>query len=171
MTIKIAVLGDTHAPSIDDIPDEIIKEIKNAEWVIHVGDFTSIQVINALIELKGKKFKGVYGNADPLDVRNKLNSREIIEISGKKIGFIHPTNGGPEDNLEMNIISDFKDSHLDILIYGHTHEAKLEQKNELLIVNPGKGYLEKNFFGPPTTIAILKIDNDMIQGTIKEIKS
>ncbi|MFW9824568.1 MAG: metallophosphoesterase family protein [Candidatus Thorarchaeota archaeon] len=171
MTIKIVVLGDTHVQSIDKLPNEIIKEIKNAEWVIHVGDFTSIQVVNSLIDLKGENFKGVYGNADPLDVRNRLNSREVLEISGKKIGLTHPAHGGPENNLEMRILSDFKDTYLDILIYGHTHEAKLEQKSELLIVNPGKGYLEREFFGPPTTIAILKIDNDMIQGTIKEIKS
>ena len=171
MTIKITILGDTHINSFEELPKEILGEIETSDWVIHTGDYTSIEVIGGLIKLKGERFRGVYGNADPLDVRNKLTSKEIFTIQDKKIGITHPASGGPEEYIEKNLIIDFEQDNLDILIYGHTHESKILQKNNLLLVNPGKGYLETNFFGPPTTIVILKINDGKIQGTIKEIKS
>ena len=40
-------------------------------------------------------------------------------------------------------------------------------KENTLLINPGKGYLEINYFGPPTTIVILTIDNGEIQGEFK----
>lgn len=171
MTVKITILGDTHINSFEELPKEILGEIEGSDWVIHTGDYTSTVVISGLIKLKGERFKGVYGNADPLDVRNKLTSKEILSIQDKKIGITHPASGGPEEHIEENLFVDFEQDNLDILIYGHTHESKILKKNNLLVVNPGKGYLETNFFGPPTTIAILKIDNGKVQGIIKEIKS
>jgi putative phosphoesterase len=170
MTVKITILGDTHINSFEELPKEILGEIEQSDWVIHVGDYISPMVIDGLIKLKGKQFRGVFGNADPMDVRNKLRSREILTIQGKKIGIIHPASGGPEEYLERKVLADFQKEDLDVLIYGHTHESKILQKNDILIINPGKGYLETNFFGPPTTIVILLIDDDKIQGTIKEIK-
>ncbi len=171
MTVKITILGDTHIKSFEELPKEMLGEIKKSDWVIHVGDYTSAQIVSGLIKLKGERFKGVYGNADPLEIRNKLTSTEFITIQDIKIGITHPASGGPEENLEKNLLTDFEQDDLDILIYGHTHESKILKKNNTLLVNPGKGYLETNFFGPPTTIALLKIDDGKVQGTIKEIKS
>jgi len=171
MTVKITILGDTHIKSFEKLPKEILGEIQQSEWIIHVGDYTSIQVIKGFIELKGTRFRGVYGNADPMDVRDRLESKDILTVQGKKIGFTHPASGGPEENLESKVFTDFEKEDLDVLIYGHTHESKVIHKNNLLLINPGKGYLETNFFGPPTTVVILIIKGDKIQGTIKEIKS
>jgi putative phosphoesterase len=171
MTETIIILGDTHINSFEELPKEILKEIKNSDWVIHVGDYTSKEIVNGLIKLKGERFKGVYGNADPIYVRDMLKSREIVDINGKKIGITHPASGGSEENLEANVIADFEKDELDALIYGHTHESKIISTKKFLLINPGKGYLETNFFGPPTTIVILRIEDDGIQGTIKEIRS
>jgi len=38
------------------------------------------------------------------------------------------------------------------------------------LISPGKGYLETHYYGPPTTIALILID-DEIQVKIKEIAS
>ena len=60
--------------------------IKEGDWIIHVGDYTSIDTVEGLIRWKGDKFKGVFGNADPLSVRKILPDKVILEIKGKKIG-------------------------------------------------------------------------------------
>ena len=101
----------------------------------------------------------------------KLQSKEIIEISGKKVGIIHPSIGGPDEKLEDKVLSEFADEDLDIITYGHSHYSKIIAKENLLLVNPGKGYLETNYFSPPTTIVILIIDNEEVRGEIKEIKT
>ena len=84
MTVKIAVIGDTHINSFELLPYEIVGFIESVDWVIHVGDYTSLSVLKK-IKKKGPNFIGVYGNADPLNVRDKLNAEEILEIQEKKI--------------------------------------------------------------------------------------
>ena len=170
MTAKIAILGDTHIRNLRELPRDIMKEVEESEWVIHVGDYISIDVLDDLIKLKGDRFKGVYGNADPQSIRNRVKSKEIIEILGKKIGITHPASGGPSEIIETQVLTEFNNANVDIIIYGHTHDAKISQEGNTWLINPGKGYLETNYFGPPTTIAILKID-EKIRGEIKEINS
>jgi len=170
MTIKVAILGDTHLTYFKDLPKQMLKIIFDADWVIHVGDYTNIEVLNGLIELKGENFKGVYGNADPSYIREKISSKEIITILDKRIGITHPARGGSSVNTEKRVLDEFKGDRVDIIIFGHTHEPKIHYIDKILLVNPGKGYLEKAYFGPSTTMIILKI-NGIIQGDIKHIKS
>jgi putative phosphoesterase len=170
MTVKIAIIGDTHVKSINELPKKMIKEIKESDWVIHVGDYTFLDVLNGLIDLKGNYFRGVYGNADPKQIWDKVPLREIIEIKGKRIGITHPASGGSHENIETKVIEEFKKDNVDVIIFGHTHDPIIHYKENIIIINPGKGYLEKHYYGAPTTIAILEIDGD-IRASIKEIKS
>ena len=89
-------------------------------------------------------------------------------LLGKKIGIIHPANGGPYETVENRVKMAFRKNDVDIMIYGHTHESKINYMGNSLLINPGKGYLETHYFGPPTTIAIILID-DKIKVKIKKI--
>jgi len=162
------ILGDTHIWNFEDLPRDIFKEIEDSDWAIHVGDYVSIDVLDGLRKLKGDRFKGVYGNADPKYVIDIVPSREIFEISGKKIGITHPASGGPIENIKSKVLDIFKDKKVDIIAYGHSHEPEITYEGEILLINPGKGYLETQYFGPSTTIAILILNGD-ISYQIKEI--
>ncbi|MFW9878839.1 MAG: metallophosphoesterase family protein [Candidatus Thorarchaeota archaeon] len=168
MAIKITILGDTHIRTFKELPREIIKELEESDWIIHVGDFISLDVLEGLMKLKGDRFKGVYGNADPKSIHNKIQPTEIFEISGKKIGITHPATGGPIEIIKSKVLDIFKNENLDIIIYGHTHEPEIMYQENILIINPGKGYLETEYFGPSTTIVILTL-NQEINYKIKEI--
>ncbi|MFX1573192.1 MAG: metallophosphoesterase family protein [Promethearchaeota archaeon] len=170
MSVIIAIFGDTHIKHFEELPKDILKVIFNSDWVIHVGDYTSLEVLDGLIKAKGNKFIGVYGNADPQSIREKVPSRKILKINERKIAIAHPAFGGPEEFIETKVLAEFKDEEIDILIYGHTHDPKITYKGKILLINPGKGYLESNFYGSPTTIAILSI-SDTVQAKIKEIYS
>ncbi|MFX1323659.1 MAG: YfcE family phosphodiesterase [Promethearchaeota archaeon] len=170
MTVKIAILGDTHLTYFKDLPKHMLKEINEADWVIHVGDYTFLDVIDGFIRIKGENFKGVYGNADPSYIRERVPSKEIIEILGKKIGITHPVSGGSSLYIEEKVLNEFKNEDVDIITFGHTHEPKIQYKDNILLINPGKGYLESENYGPSTTIAILEID-DKIQAKILKITS
>ncbi len=169
MTSRIAIIGDTHVRSFEELPKEMIKEINISDWVIHAGDYISPDVIKELIQIKEDKFKGVYGNADPNSVRELVQSTVLFEVSEKKIGITHPASGGSSSITEKTVLSQFLNVDVDLIIFGHTHEPKIEYIENILLVNPGKGYLESDSFGPKTTMAILFI-NDKIRGEIKEIR-
>ncbi len=172
MPVKVIVIGDTHASIFSELPSKMIKAIKEADWVIHVGDFTSINVLNSLINLinlKGKRFIGVHGNSDPLAIRNKLKAKEIVKINGRKFGITHPVRGGPRKRIEKKIVACFKNDNVDAIIFGHTHDPMLEYKYGTLLINPGKGYHEESYFGHPTSYIILDVEED-IQGKIYSIQ-
>jgi len=157
MSVKILIIGDTHLNSFENLPKEMVQAIKEVDWIIHVGDYTSIDIVEGLIRCKGDKFKGVFGNADPLSIRKVLPDKVILDIKGKKIGITHPSCGGPETFIKARVKREFKENDVDAIIFGHTHEPEIVEVNKILLINPGKGYLEKNTFGTPTSFAILKV--------------
>ncbi len=168
MVERVLVIGDTHISKFKDLPEKMIQLIQDADWVIHVGDYTSIDVLLGFIKLKGPKFRGVYGNADPMKIRERVLAKDIIEISQKRLGITHPAAGGTYENTKKKVIKAFKDYEVDAIIYGHTHDPLIEDCNGILLVNPGKGYLEESYFGSPTSVAILTIEK-RISGTIEII--
>ena len=169
MPVKIIVIGDTHISNFNELPPEMLKAILSADRVIHVGDYTSKNILDELIKLKGPQFVGVYGNADPLSIRNRVLEKEIIEVNSNKIGITHPAIGGTYENTKKKVLRSFKDDSVDAIIYGHTHDPLIENFNGIILVNPGKGYIEKEYFGSPTSYAILTLD-DKIHAEIISIK-
>ena len=169
MPVRIIVIGDTHISDFNELPPEMLQAILSADWVLHVGDYTSKNILDELIKLKGPQFVGVYGNADPLSIRNQVLEKEIIEVNSKKIGITHPAVGGTYEKTKKKVLRSFKDDTVDVIIYGHTHDPIIEYFNGIMLVNPGKGYLEKEYFGAPTSFAILTLDKK-IHAEIKNIK-
>jgi len=161
MVVKILVFGDTHISNYNQLPKEIIAAIKNSNWVIHTGDYTHINLLNELKKKKGNQFKGVYGNSDPKPIRDILPYKQIIDIHEKKIGIIHPAKGGLLKNPIQRVLGEFKNDKLDIIIFGHTHEAMHEVSEGILFINPGKGYIEKNSYGPKASFAQITIDTEI----------
>ncbi len=170
MSVKIIIVGDTHAREFKELPNEMIKAIQEADRVIHVGDYTSKKILDEFIALKGQAFIGVCGNSDPLSIRNEVGPERIVEISGKRIGITHPTIGGSSEKTKKRVIAQFKDKKVDIIIYGHTHDSEIDNQENILLINPGKGYLEENSFGPPTSMAFLTI-GEKVKVKILEINS
>ena len=169
MKTIIVVIGDTHASNIEELPLTMVDAINAADWVIHTGDYTRKKLIENFISLKGDKFKGVYGNTDPMDVRQIVPEKQIIEIHGKRIGITHPASGGASSNTKSKVLTEFKTEKLDIIIFGHTHKALIENIDDgMLLLNPGQGYIEKYSYGSTTSFLIIEIDKD-IQVQIKNI--
>jgi len=168
MTEKIAVIGDTHINSFKLLPYEILRYIRGVEWVIHVGNYISLSVLRSFEKVKGKNFIGVYGNADPLNIREKLNSEEIVEIQGIRIGITNPIVGGHEQYVARRVLGKFAKNDLDCIVYGHTHHPKITTIKGILLINPGKGYIENNSFNKSAYIAIITIGK-RINVEIKEI--
>jgi putative phosphoesterase len=149
--MKIAVLSDTHAHSIDELSPKVISALAEADLIVHAGDFTSLGFYEDL-----KKFgevKAVKGNMDNLDLRAVLPEQEIFTVNGKKIGIIH--GWGSPMGIEEKIKPRFSDG-VDMIIYGHTHKARNEYIGDIYFFNPGSAR---------DTYGILEID-DTIKGRI-----
>jgi putative phosphoesterase len=151
--MKIGVLSDTHIHLADEIPARVVSEFSNVDLIVHAGDFVGSEVLEGLRRLG--EVKAVHGNVDSMKLRSLLPDKEILTIGDKKIGVTHGW-GGPE-GIENRVKKLFDD--VDVIIYGHSHLAKMEQIGKILFFNPGPGLMS---FG------ILTIDYD-IKGEILRI--
>ena len=87
MKTKILIVGDTHISSFKDLPKKILQYIKESDWIIHVGDYTSKNIVDGFNQLKTNYFKGVCGNSDPL-----------VEDIEKVVGFLQKIVNEDENN-------------------------------------------------------------------------
>ena len=157
---QILVLSDTHVRTIQGLPKEIVQAIREAEWVVHCGDYTSITVVEELEGL-ARHFVGVYGNSDSADVINQLPLEITFELEGKKIAVVHPHFGGPSEGLEEELAARFP--HVDAILFGHTHEPCNLRLNGTLLLNPGQSYPS---FMTPASMGILTVSQQEVRGEV-----
>jgi putative phosphoesterase len=128
--------------------------------VVHCGDFTSMGVLEEIRRLT-PNFVGVFGNADPGNIRRQLPHQVALEIEGRKIVVIHPPWGGHPDGLEKELARRFSDA--DVILFGHTHEPCKVKINDTLLLNPGQGYAS---FMVPASMAILTVSRSELKAEL-----
>jgi putative phosphoesterase len=131
--MKLGILSDTHVNSLDEISPKIVDALADVDLIIHVGDFVGLKVLEGLREIK--EVKAVRGNMDSFEIRNLLPDTDVFAVKGKKIGIIHGS--GPPWGIEHRVREQL--GELDIIIYGHSHEARNEVIEGVLLFNPGQG--------------------------------
>jgi putative phosphoesterase len=151
--MRIGVLSDTHIHLAEEIPARVVSAFSNVDLIVHAGDFVGSKVLEGLKRLG--EVKAVHGNLDSMELRSLLPDKHIFLAGGKKVGITHGW-GGPEgiENRVKELLGG-----VDIIIYGHSHRAKIEQIDKILFFNPGPGLMS---FG------ILTIDGD-VKGEIVRI--
>ena len=149
--MRILVISDTHVRAFRELSEGIQQAVRGAEWVVHCGDFTSLAVLEELKRIT-PHFTGVFGNADPGNIRQQLLHQVTFELEGQKIVVIHPHWGGHPDGLETELALRFPDA--DVILFGHTHEPCNMKINNTLLLNPGQGYAS---FMVPASMAILTV--------------
>lgn len=132
--MRIGVLSDTHMRSFEDIPQKIIDSLSTVDLIIHAGDLTTLEVLNGLKKLG--KVKAVQGNMDSTELKSILPVKEILEIGNKRIGITHGS--GDPWRIEHRVRKIFDQDQVDIIIYGHSHQAQNKVTDNILFFNPGK---------------------------------
>jgi putative phosphoesterase len=151
--VKIGVLSDTHIHQAEEIPAEVVTAFSKVDLIVHAGDFVGSAVLDGLKRLG--EVKAVHGNVDSMKLRSLLPEKEIFIAGSKKIGITH--GWGSPDGIESRVKGLLGD--VDIIIYGHSHRARIEQIGKFLFFNPGPGW---------QSFGILTIDKD-VKGEIIKI--
>jgi len=157
MKIKIGVLSDTHLHGVTrEFRGIYNKFLSDKDMILHAGDLVSIDIVNFL---SGKDFHGVYGNMDPVEVKELLPAKKIIELGPYRLGITH--GWGSSVGLEGRIRPEFQ--NVDVIVYGHSHHPVNYVKEGVLLFNPGTA---TGFSSDGThTIGILEL-GDTIHGDI-----
>lgn len=169
--VLIGVLSDTHVPHRTSIVPQIIYDdfqSRNVDYVFHLGDFTTFDVYNDLIEIFGEeKVFAVRGNMDFDDkLRKTLPEKIQMDIIGHKALLLHGM-GGP--NMIVRRLTkklDLSNSDYDIVIFGHTHRPVNEKHDGILFFNPGTTTPIDNKFTVVSSYGFLYITKDKIEPEI-----
>jgi putative phosphoesterase len=132
--MRIAVLADTHVHRLEHLPKKIIDALSMVDLIIHAGDFTDVQLLNELKQLR--EVKAVQGNMDSRELKILLPVKEIVEMENKRIGITHGS-GGPW-GIEEKVRKIFESDRIDIIVYGHSHRSQNKVIKDILFFNPGK---------------------------------
>ncbi len=152
--MKIGVLSDTHLHSAEELSQQIKKALSEVDLIVHAGDFVMLEVLDGLRKIG--EVKAVRGNMDSAEVRDILPEKELLVINGKRIGVIHGS--GAPWGIENRLRGQFDQT--DVILYGHTHQAKNEVIGKVLFFNPGQA---KSSYG------ILQIDENVSGQIIKVV--
>lgn len=150
--MRIGVVSDTHMHSFEEMPQKLVGALSDVDLIVHAGDFVGSAVLEGLRRLG--EVKAVRGNVDSAKLRGLLPEKDMIVVGGKKIGITHGW-GGPQ-GIEERVRGLF--DALDVIIYGHSHEARNEEIGGILFFNPGLGR---------RSVGILTIEKDVKGEIIK----
>lgn len=169
--VLIGLLSDTHVPHrTSNVPQIIYDDFqtRNVDYVFHLGDFTTFQVYNELLDIFGEdKVIAVRGNMDFDDkLRATLPDKIEMEISGHKTLLLHGM-GGPNMIVRRLIKKlDLITSDYELVIFGHTHRPVNESHDGILFFNPGTTTPIDNKFTVISSYGYLHITKNKIEPEI-----
>lgn len=151
--MRIGVVADTHCPEfLDELPASLFERLRGVDLILHAGDVGGPETLERLRQVA--PVEAVRGDHDPL-LQDLPLTREI-EVAGRRIGIVH---GNRTRLLEepVTFISTLalgywfptpgligalrrRFPRADVIVYGHTHEARAEVRDGALMFNPGAVY-------------------------------
>ena len=152
---NILLLSDTHGY----IDDQILKFVKQADEVWHVGDIGDLKVTDAIANLK--PLRAVYGNIDNAKIRNEFSLDNEFTIENINVFMTHI--GGYPNRYNVRIRERIQNTPPDLFISGHSHILKVmpDKKLDLLHMNPGA--IGKQGFHQVRTMLRFSIDKKEIK--------
>jgi len=150
VTTRIGVVADTHCPEfLDRLPDRLFELLRGVDLIIHAGDVTSPETIEALAALAPVEVvRGDHDRENP----GWPSSREVM-VEGRRIVIVHGNRSRwveepqtllwtlslgayhPHARLARALRGRF--GNPDAIVFGHTHRPLIETLDGTLMFNPG----------------------------------
>ena len=147
-------------PHFNKLPESIWKFFAGVELIIHAGD---LSVLSVLAELETiAPVVAVQGNIEDDEVVRKLPVKREIVVGFCRIGVVHIL--GDSHNREKVARQEFP--NVRVVVYGHSHIPWNEERNGLLLFNPGSATDRRR--QERCSIGLLQIDDEArrVQGEI-----
>jgi len=164
--MRVAVISDTHLPSLIRTPDQLGPELgeflATADLILHSGD-----VVRPLVLDWCEQYAQVIvalGNNDNFD-DPRMAPIQFLDLEGWRVGMLHDLR--PEDQpVSQMIEKKFGGRELDLIIAGDTHVERLEYRDGVVILNSGSPTLPHHKETRHGTVALLEIERDRLHAEI-----
>ena len=134
----ITVVSDTHGTDGHRLTGRTLDAVREAELVVHAGDFTTESVLDAFEAETGSEtdgegeFVAVFGNNDDAGVRGRLGAERVVDRAGVRFVVVH---GHEHDETSLSLLG--RQERADVVVVGHSHEPGVRQGGATTVLNPG----------------------------------
>lgn len=150
--VRIGVISDTHGY----LDARVIDAFGGTDLIIHAGDIGKPKILDALASVA--PVRAVRGNTDRGPWADDLSATALLAIDRVTLYVLH-------DIQQLDL--DPKAAGIRVVISGHTHRASLEEKNNVVFLNPGSA-VEPRHNSPPT-VAILTARGETLEARFIEL--
>ncbi len=120
--MQIGVISDTHGL----LRPEAVAALRGSDRILHAGDVGDPGILDRLRELA--PVTAVRGNIDRETWAAALPETELVEVEGVSLYMLH-------DLARLDLKPEA--AGIRVVIYGHTHQPEIEERNGVLYFNPG----------------------------------
>lgn len=148
----IGVISDTHGL----LRPEAIAALHGVDRILHAGDVGDPEILVALAQVA--PVTAVRGNVDTKAWAAELSQTEIVEVDGVTIYLLHDLS-----QLDLKLEA----AGIQAVVYGHSHQPEIDQKNGVLFFNPGSAGPRR--FNKPVSIGKLTVKAGVVRAEIIDL--
>ncbi len=151
--ITLGVISDTHGL----LRPEAVEALRGSDRILHAGDVGAPKILGALAKIA--PVTAVRGNVDTASWARALPETEVVEAGGVLIYMLH-------DLGQLDLKPEA--AGFRVIVYGHSHQPKVDEKNGILYFNPGSAGPRR--FRLPVSVGRLTITAGRVQAELVELK-
>lgn len=153
--MKLVVVSDNHRDK--EVLTWIQSEYAGADHYIHVGDSEMSED-----QLTSLGFYGVRGN---YPFEPKFPNDLLLEFAGVKTFITHGHKYGVKLGI-YGLVEAAISLNVHLVLYGHTHQPKINEFENILFVNPGSASSQRSMY---SSFAVINIEEQRITIEIIEV--
>ncbi|MBT6226230.1 MAG: metallophosphoesterase family protein [Candidatus Scalindua sp.] len=150
---KIGVISDTHCL----VRKSVINAFNDVDLIVHAGDIEKPDALETLKTIA--TVHSVRGNVDGGKWVKNLPYTKVVQVGQVYLYVLHDLN-----TLDLDPAA----AGFNVVIYGHSHIPKIEERSGVLFLNPGSAGPRR--FDYPISIAFLYIKGTSIETEMVELK-
>jgi hypothetical protein len=128
----LVAVSDTHGSEGHRLRGRTLAAVREADVVVHAGDFTETPVLDAF-EDEAARLHGVVGNNDDAGIRDRLPESRTLTFAGLTVAVTHgDVHGG---STRLSLFGRERDA--DLVVSGHSHRPGIESTSHAVLLNPG----------------------------------
>ncbi len=152
--VILGVISDTHG----QLRPEAVEALRGSDRIRHAGDVGASEILEALAQIA--PVTAIRGNVDTGPWARALPETEVVEAGGVFIYMLHDLG-----RLDLNPEA----AGFRAVVYGHSHQPEIEEKNGVLYFNPGSAGPRR--FRLPVSVGRLMIAAGKVRGELLELET
>jgi putative phosphoesterase len=173
---RIGVLSDTHIPvDAKVIPGQIKEVFHGVDLILHGGDIYEPSVLDDLERIA--PVLAAEGDDDDYDVTSdkRVKKKQTLAVDGVSISLTHvepglgPWSVFPDSRENLEEASFNYNNVAEIMLFGHSHRPKVQNRGNFLLVNPGSPTFPY-YVHRLGTVALLDISSGEVEVRIIQLR-